>query len=33
MSVDYVLLNWNNLIRELSEWQSLGAAIESSLAQ
>lgn len=28
--VDYLLLNWNYLIKELQEWQSLGMAIEQA---
>lgn len=30
LSVDYILLNWNYLIKELQEWQSLGMAIEQA---
>ena len=30
--VDYILLNWNHLTRELQEWQSLGMAIEQAQA-
>lgn len=29
-SVDYLLHNWNYLIKELQEWQSLGMAIEEA---
>ncbi len=28
--VDYLLHNWNYLIKELQEWQSLGMAIEEA---